>query len=344
MRSLTPQVLVWLCCTIAIPSFLQAGSDCMSDLTYLKSCLSTKDQSYLNKAFYRYTQSGKKETRDMLARIPLFEDAIDPALRKYDIPGWIKYLPLAESRLQNKAVSPAGAAGLWQIMPATGKGLGLRINQQVDERFHSGKASRAAARYLKQLHRQFGDWLLALAAYNCGAGNVRKAQRRAGGYYYHEISRYLPRQTQRYIPRVLAIASIAKHPERYGFSQLSKHTAPVAVSFTTATSLDEVAAYFCCDKRILARLNPAFQTGWCPLEAGSTAAIYLPARIFHSNRRASILRLGMALQEPLKSCAYEIPTKPTLKFAYAEESTPVSLTSGLLALRVSKGATTSSEA
>jgi membrane-bound lytic murein transglycosylase D len=193
------------------------------------------------------------------------------------LPDWLCYLPLAESRLNLTAESVVGAAGLWQIMPATARSLGLRVNSKIDERLDVVKSSRAAAQYLKKLHSQFDDWLLALAAYNCGPGNVRKAQRRARAYFYHEISRYLPSQTRRYLPRVLTIAHIAQSPDTYGFV-LNQPVFPLrVVEVYQSTSLGTLATYYQLSERHLYRLNPSYLNG--KIRLGKEAAlVYLPAK------------------------------------------------------------------
>lgn len=270
-------------------------SDCLADLSYLQDCLALRDTLYLHKAMYRYAVSGRRETQRMLERLPTLEATLSSALIEAGVPEWLKYLPLAESGLQSRAVSPAGAAGLWQIMPRTGRSLGLKINRRVDERLDTHKASLAAACYLKKLHTQFDDWLLALAAYNCGAGNVRKAQRRAGGYHYHEISRYLPGQTRRYIPRVLTIARIAQHPEYFGFRDLQKCSPAVTVVVKTATSLREIASYYCISTRELRRLNPSLLTG----KIGYTQIplrILVPGEEYFSGKRISMMRVANHLE------------------------------------------------
>ena len=109
--------------------------------------------------------------------MPIFEEALE----RHNMPNELRYLPVIESALVPNAVSRAGAAGLWQFMPATATGLGLEINSLVDQRRDPYLASDAAARYLKQLYKTYDDWSLAIAAYNCGPGNVNKALRRAGG-------------------------------------------------------------------------------------------------------------------------------------------------------------------
>ncbi|MEL7221792.1 MAG: lytic transglycosylase domain-containing protein, partial [Bacteroidota bacterium] len=238
----TKRTLLVLCLLGINISLLHA--DCQSDLSYLKECLAAHNDRYLQKANYRYASSGRRETQKMLAKFPLYENLIKQVLSEEGVPAWLCFLPLAESRLKLTAVSSAGAEGLWQIMPATARSLGLRVNTRIDERLDVVKSSRAAARYLKQLHLQFDDWLLALAAYNCGPGNVRKAQRRARGYFYHEISRYLPSQTQRYLPRVLTIAHIAQSPGDYGFAARPSTMPLNVIEVHQSTSLGTLATYY----------------------------------------------------------------------------------------------------
>ena len=142
----------------------------------------------------RYTGRLRRSVSYMLGAsnfyMPIFEDA----LSAYDIPLELKYLPVIESALNPKATSRVGAAGLWQFMPSTGKQYGLEINSLVDERRDPVKASYAAARYLRDLYKIYGDWSLVIAAYNCGPQNVRKAMQRAGGEAdYWKIYPYLPR-------------------------------------------------------------------------------------------------------------------------------------------------------
>ena len=142
---------------------------------------------------------------------------------------------------------------------------------------------------------QFGDWLLALAAYNCGAGNVRKAQRRSGGYFYHEISRFLPRQTRRYIPRVLTIAKIARKPQAFGLSVPRLISPPVVVTVTRSTRLSDIARYFCMSPTQLRTLNPSFLTGKIST-ADLPAQVVIPAIVYLSNERISILKISQHLQ------------------------------------------------
>ncbi len=133
----------------------------------------------------------------------VFEEVLD----KKGMPDEIKYLSIVESLLNANAVSWCGATGLWQFMPATGKMMNLSINSEVDERKDIYKSTEKACDYLLYLHNQFGDWLLALAAYNGGPGNVAKAIRNSGGKRtFWEIKKWLPKETQNYIPKFLSTA------------------------------------------------------------------------------------------------------------------------------------------
>lgn len=153
----------------------------------------------------RYTNRLRRSVSYMLASgnfyIPLFEEALD----LYGLPIELKYLPVIESALDPFAVSPAGAAGLWQFMLGTGKQYGLRVNSLVDERRDPIKSTLAAAKYLRDLYKIYGDWSLVIAAYNCGPGKVNQAIHRANGSRdYWEIYPYLPRETRGYVPAFIA--------------------------------------------------------------------------------------------------------------------------------------------
>ena len=129
----------------------------------------------------------------------------EEALNRYNVPLELKYLPVIESALNAKAKSPVGASGLWQFMVGTGKIYGLEVNSMVDERCDPRKASDAAAHYLADLYKLYGDWHLVIAAYNCGPGNVAKAIRIANGKRnFWEIYPYLPSETRSYVPLFIA--------------------------------------------------------------------------------------------------------------------------------------------
>ena len=149
----------------------------------------------------------------LIKRANRYFPIIEPVLAEHGLPDDMKYLALAESGF-TLAVSPAGAAGFWQFLRATGTQQGLEINNEVDERYHLEKATVAAAKYLQANHRSFGSWTLAAAAYNTGHGNIsRHIQNQQIRDYYHM---HLPEETSRYVFRILALKTIFEDPTTYG--------------------------------------------------------------------------------------------------------------------------------
>lgn len=130
-------------------------------------------------------------------------DLYDRILPQYGIPKELKYLSIIESSLIADITSPAGAVGPWQIMPQQARDLGLKVDGRKDERKNFAKSTHAAAKMLKGLHEQFGDWLLVIAAYNCGDGRVRQAIRKSGSHNYWELQEYLPKETRGHIKRFI---------------------------------------------------------------------------------------------------------------------------------------------
>ena len=137
----------------------------------------------------------------MLGLCQYYMPIFDETFNKHDLPEELKAMAIIESAMNPLAVSRAGAKGMWQFMYATAKMYGLHIDSFVDERMDPFKAADAAARYLQDAYEIFGDWNLAIASYNCGAGNVNKAIRRSGGKRaFWDIWPYLPRETRGYVP------------------------------------------------------------------------------------------------------------------------------------------------
>ncbi|WP_343635182.1 LysM peptidoglycan-binding domain-containing protein [Fluviicola sp.] len=152
-----------------------------------------------------FAQNRRNFVRVALGRGRLYFDLYEEKLAEYGLPLELKYLSVIESGLRPQVKSRAGALGLWQFMYATGKQYGLKENSYLDERMDPAKSTDAACRYLKKLYDIYGDWNLALAAYNAGPGNVNKAIRRSGGKRtYWEVRPFLPRETQGYVPNFIA--------------------------------------------------------------------------------------------------------------------------------------------
>jgi membrane-bound lytic murein transglycosylase D len=138
-----------------------------------------------------------------LKSIPFF-DVIEKIFIKEGIPVELKYLAVVESKLISRATSGSGAAGIWQLMPATAKTLGLNINGKTDERRYTYKSSVAAAKYLTSLYKQFDDWLLVIAAYNSGAGTVSKAIKKSGSRDFWKLQYFLPKETRMHVKKFIA--------------------------------------------------------------------------------------------------------------------------------------------
>ena len=153
-----------------------------------------------------YMGTNRKVISYALGMMPIYEDKFVEALIKYNVPVELKYLPIVESALKPKAYSRMGAAGMWQFIYSTAHKYGLQVNSLVDDRYDIAKSSEAAARYLRDLYEMFGDWSLAISAYNCGPGNITKAITRAGGKRdFWDLYPYLPRETRGYLPAFIAV-------------------------------------------------------------------------------------------------------------------------------------------
>lgn len=195
--------------------------------------------------------------------VPIFEEALEAE----GVPLELKYLPVVESAFDPMATSRVGAAGLWQFMVPTAKHYGLTVNSLLDERRDPIKSSQAAARYLKDLYKSFGDWTLAIAAYNCGRNNVLKAIKRAGGARdYWAIYPYLPRETRGYVPAFIAANYVMNYYCDHKIPPM-KTIAPAETDTVTVSRnlyLAQVAAACNLDVETVQAMNPQYRAGVVP--------------------------------------------------------------------------------
>ncbi len=175
-------------------------------------------------AFINYfTIKDRDYTRMVLKRKDLYFPIFEKYLSEYGLPDELKYLSIVESGLNPRAVSRARAVGLWQFMSSTGRHFGLYNDWYIDDRMDPEKSTEAACKYLRQLYRMFNDWELALAAYNSGPGNVRKAIRRSGyKKNFWEIYRYLPRETRAYLPQFIAIMYTLNYADSHNLHEVAE--------------------------------------------------------------------------------------------------------------------------
>ncbi len=218
--------------------------------------------------FINYYQGRGRATMESgLRRSGRFMKMARQIFREEGVPEDITWLGQVESAWRPKAMSWAAASGLWQFIPGTGRTYGLRQTAWVDERNSFEKATRASARYLKDLAKHFnGDWNLAMAAYNTGQGNIDRAISRAGSKNFWKIYPFIAQETKNYVPNILATILIAKNPEKYGFRNISRDPAMAydIVQVPNATSLQLIAQATDTSVDYLREINPELRRDTTP--------------------------------------------------------------------------------
>lgn len=229
----------------------------------------------------RYVKRHRTLVEEMLGMSLYYMPIFEQALEKEGMPLELKYLPVIESALNPNAVSRVGATGLWQFMVGTGKGLGLEVNSLVDERRDPYRSSDKAAIYLKNLYNIYNDWSLAIAAYNCGPGNVNKALRRAGGENkdFWEIYPYLPKETRGYVPAFIAANYVMTYFKRHNISPslAKKPLITDTVGVSNRVHFNQISKVLNIPIDELRALNPQFRADVIPGSSERTYQLILPA-------------------------------------------------------------------
>jgi membrane-bound lytic murein transglycosylase D len=281
----------------------------------------------------------KDSIQTSLHRSARYKKLIDKALAEQNLPKGLAYLPVIESAYMPVLTSRAGAHGIWQFMPDTAREYGLRVDWWVDERSDPERSTRAAAAYLRDLHRMFDDWALTLAAYNCGPGRVRRTLNEAGATTFWELldQGLLPKETRGYVPTFYATLLIASDPETYGFSlSESKDFDHTRVDVRGPVSLAFIAETIGVDADVLKEMNPALRRGVVP---PGRASVRVPARtadklLAHANSLreddAYVKYCSFKLRrgDSIKRLAQAIGTKPETILAMNNLSSAKSVGAG----------------
>ena len=246
-------------------------------------CLNTEIPLTFNKTVKSFIDffsvRNRDYTRGVLEKKDYYFSIIEPYLKEYDLPDDLKYLAIVESGLVPRAQSRAGAVGLWQFMPSTGRSYGLSNSWYIDDRMDPNQATDAACRYLKSLYNTFGRWDLAIAAYNCGPGNVRKAIRRSGYKKdFWQIYRYLPRETRSYIPQFIAINYVLNYAEEHNLFPDQKSSLALSDTIVVSQYLHLATFAHFADIALeeLLDLNPSIKRGVIP-EGVRSFSLKVPA-------------------------------------------------------------------
>ncbi|HYL91662.1 MAG TPA: transglycosylase SLT domain-containing protein, partial [Alphaproteobacteria bacterium] len=208
------------------PADANAKATLEAELKNVQSDLPLMVNEYVAGYINYFSTRGRGVFERALVRSGRYREMIERIFREEGVPQDLIYLAQAESGFYPRALSRAGARGMWQFIGARANGYGLERSWWVDDRQDPEKATRAAARHLKDLHEQFGDWYLAMAAYNSGPGNVQLAVKRTGYADFWELYKrnVLPKETKNYVPIILAMTIMSKNPSRYGLDSVTQDT------------------------------------------------------------------------------------------------------------------------
>lgn len=250
-------------------------------------------QSYIDTYLKAY---GRKQLSNLLGRSAFYLPIFERALKEAGLPQELKYLPVIESNLDAKATSSQGAAGLWQFMPIAARGYDMKMTSAIDERRDPYLSSERACKMLKDLYDKFGDWSLAVAAFNCGPGRVQSALKRAGGdkskHNFWTLINYLPAQTRKYVPKLIAMTYLMTFHSEHDIAPAAPAPETMAadtVHISSQMSLRQIASMVNVPVEELKKLNPHYKSEMIPATASRHCNLVLPSRDAAGQLRA---RLG----------------------------------------------------
>ncbi|MCF8247187.1 MAG: transglycosylase SLT domain-containing protein [Saprospiraceae bacterium] len=273
--------------------------DCMIAPRY-----TSEVESYIK----RYLAYNGSQASRVMARAAVYFPIYERYLKEHDLPQDLKYLSIVESALNPNAVSPVGAKGLWQFMSQTGRNYDLTIDKNVDERSCPYNSTEAAMQYLAKQFDRFGNWELAIASYNCGAGTIMKAMKRGRSDNYWKISKYLPRETRNFVPAFLGAAYIANF---YHLHDIEPEYPSLDLQVTEALKVYEkldfstIAAITGLPIDIVEEMNPAYKKDFIP-EKKEGYDLILPSRV------SSAIVEYLEARRPDNARNTEIPPIPDL--------------------------------
>jgi membrane-bound lytic murein transglycosylase D len=291
-----------------------------------KTILDSRYNPSLESVIKLFLRTKRPLIEKMLLRSQLYFPMFEREFDALQIPLEMKYLAIVESALDPRAKSRVGATGLWQFMYGTGKMLGLEVNNYIDERQDPVKATKAAAVYLKKLYGMFGDWNLALAAYNSGPGNVKKAIKRAGGSKnFWVVRNFLPKETAGYVPALITTMYLFEHAADHGLRAPIVGLPPYMLDtlhLKKGISFKQLSKALSFPEEAISQLNPVYKLGIVPEIEGKKHPIKLPS--------ASIA-LFISMQD-------SIYAQVATEMAASKKSFPTIQTSGVpLSYRVKNG-------
>jgi membrane-bound lytic murein transglycosylase D len=257
-----------------------SDEEIMKQLSEMPTAIKLPFNQIIRQFIDMYSVKKRKQVAVMLGVSNYYFPIFEQTLEKYNMPYELKYLAVVESALNPKANSKVGAAGLWQFMIGTGKIYGLEINSLLDERRDPIKSTDAAVRYLKDLYGIYGDWHLAIAAYNCGPGTVNKAIHRSGGKRdYWDIYYYLPKETRGYVPLFIAANYVMTYYKEHLICPVQTyypmHTDTIMVD--KKMHFDQISAVIGVPSEDIEVLNPQYRRKIIPGTPEKPMALCLPA-------------------------------------------------------------------